>query len=488
MPEVTALAKVAASQNKLEGAELEGVAGMAVTRAILYSGNPELIPILGQILTHGPVNVRCSGLRAMATLAHPDHTLALAPIATAQLSHPVPEVRAAAFGLVAVLQSIEMLPHVVRGLEDTDPAVRREAATALANYGDKGLFVAKEYLHKEQTDIVEAAIAAIGQVRTPAAKAILLDYLAPDFEELPRTLRLSEEIPLLESSCQFLLVAIADYQQRLLERVLYILSCLGLAGTVKTIGILLHAPDKRDRANAVETLISLQRPFVQPIMPLLQKLAATAPQRDIEQPKGFHSLLGAIQSRDRWIQIGAMLALAALPDTLLQTADPLVKQVAQSLFRQEIPQKLWLNRLLLLKNVPLLANFSLEELFDLDKVLAREDFLAQETILTEGSFGNHLYIIASGVVRIVKLVNGHQRELAQLGVGQYFGEMSLFDDFPRSATAIAAVNCTLLKLEKNSLIKLIYQRPQMGLVLCKVLSQRIRNYQLPRILTVTSEQ
>ena len=245
---------------------------------------------------------------------------------------------------------------------------------------------------------------------------------------------------------------------------------------MKTIGILLYAPDKRERANAVETLISLQRPFVQPIMPLLQKLAATAPQRDIEQPKGFHSLLEAIQCRDKWIQIGAMLAFAALPDTLLQTADPLVKQVAQSLFRQEIPQELWLNRLLLLKNVPLLANFSLEELFDLDKVLAREDFLAQETILTEGSFGNHLYIITSGVVQIVKLVNGHQRELAQLGVGQYFGEMSLFDDFPRSASAIAAVNCTLLKLEKNSLIKLIYQRPQMGLVLCKVLSQRIRNY------------
>lgn len=135
-----------------------------------------------------------------------------------------------------------------------------------------------------------------------------------------------------------------------------------------------------------------------------------------------------------------------------------------------------MNNLLLLKKVSLFQNLSQEELLLIDSALVTEYYVAGETIFREGSLGKDLYIIAEGRVRILKeMRDGKQRELTCLSVGDNFGEMALFDDFPRSASVVAAGDCTLLKLDKNSLFSLIIQRPQIVLEFCRELSQRLRN-------------
>ena len=135
-----------------------------------------------------------------------------------------------------------------------------------------------------------------------------------------------------------------------------------------------------------------------------------------------------------------------------------------------------MNNLLLLKKVSLFQNLSLEELLLIDSTLVTEYYVAGETIFREGSVGRDLYIIAEGRVRILKeMMDGKQRELTCLSVGENFGKMALFDDFPRSASVVAASDCTLLKLDKNSLFSLIIQRPQIVLEFCRGLSQLLRN-------------
>ncbi|NJK27518.1 MAG: cyclic nucleotide-binding domain-containing protein [Coleofasciculaceae cyanobacterium SM2_3_26] len=176
-----------------------------------------------------------------------------------------------------------------------------------------------------------------------------------------------------------------------------------------------------------------------------------------------------------------------------QSQDLLVRAVVQyalesprfhlSETTQQCPpfKEFFMNRLLLLKQVALFSNLSLDELVLIDEALEQEEFLAGETIFTEGSIGSHFYIIGDGNVRITKAIDGVQKELSRLAAPQYFGEMALFDDSPRSASAIAQSDCTLLKLEKSRFISLIAQRPQIVLEICKFLSDRVRATDIYRV-------
>jgi len=162
----------------------------------------------------------------------------------------------------------------------------------------------------------------------------------------------------------------------------------------------------------------------------------------------------------------------------MKDPDPLVKNTAQQLFlpilHRPSLENILMNRLLLLKNVALFKNLSLEELLLIDKTLEQQQVLAGQTIFTEGSWGTHLYIIAEGSVRIVKEFDDEPQDLRHLSVGEYFGEVSLFDEAPHWESAIALQACTLLKLEKSRFISVISQRPHIILEICRFLSQRLR--------------
>jgi CRP-like cAMP-binding protein len=78
-------------------------------------------------------------------------------------------------------------------------------------------------------------------------------------------------------------------------------------------------------------------------------------------------------------------------------------------------------------------------------------------VFAEGTPGDKLYVILSGSIRISRQVPGMGEEaLAILKAGDYFGEMALIDDFPRSADAIAHESCRLLVLTKESVADLLF--------------------------------
>ncbi len=497
-PEIQILAAIAAAQTgatvkqpireaceRIWQMELPEDLARTVVRVIACSGNRDLTVLLQTVIDQGGPIVKQEGLQALASLTRPGD-LDDAEIAVKDLEHQEPLVRAAAFNVLGVTRCKGMLRYVGIGLGDPDPRVRQQVISVLATYGQQGLALAQDSLSSTNPEVVRAAIAAIGQIKTKQASNILYDYLASDFQEVARTHRWQQQLPQDDPTWRPLAMAIADYHQRLIQNVLYILSCLGHSRTVDTVNRMLNTTDPRDFANAVEVLASLHhRRFVIPLLPVLEQWGQPEQEgnrrrstRQWLRSKGYKLLLEALESTDRWIRIGALIALAMVPSALTKDPDPLVRAAAKQMFSPIIhhtsPENAFMNRLILLKNVALFKNLSLDELFLIDKMLEQEYVLAGQTIFSEGSWSSHFYIVAEGAVKIVKTIDGEERDLKHVTEGQHFGEVALFDDAPRWDGAIALKDSTLLKLEKSRFLSLSSQRPHILLEICRFLSQRLR--------------
>jgi CRP/FNR family cyclic AMP-dependent transcriptional regulator len=103
-----------------------------------------------------------------------------------------------------------------------------------------------------------------------------------------------------------------------------------------------------------------------------------------------------------------------------------------------------------------------------------------KVIFKQNSSGNEMYIVSSGKVKLYADAESGQRTvLATLKPGDHFGEMSLVDSSPRSATAIAEEdNTRLVVLDKAKFMYLISQQPEFAFAIMETLCQRIRNANL----------
>lgn len=129
----------------------------------------------------------------------------------------------------------------------------------------------------------------------------------------------------------------------------------------------------------------------------------------------------------------------------------------------------------MLANTPLFEDLSAEDVADLGEHLQRRTAVAGEILFEQGQGGEAMYLVVDGVVSIYLPGDGDRRVLLKnVTVGQYFGELSLFDDKPRSASAVARTDCELLALERATLHEHIRRRPQIAITLLSELSERIR--------------
>ena len=132
-------------------------------------------------------------------------------------------------------------------------------------------------------------------------------------------------------------------------------------------------------------------------------------------------------------------------------------------------------RLLVLRKVPLFAQMNLEQLVAIDQRLEEVEYLNGEVVFEEGQLGAELYILLDGSVRIVKARgSGQELLLTRLEGVNYFGEMAILDDEPRSASVVVERNSRLLVLKGEQLKDLVEQMPEMAFEIIKVLTARIR--------------
>jgi diguanylate cyclase (GGDEF)-like protein len=105
---------------------------------------------------------------------------------------------------------------------------------------------------------------------------------------------------------------------------------------------------------------------------------------------------------------------------------------------------------------------------------------AGETIFREGEEGSTLYIVLSGRISIaIRLVDGREREIAEFCSGDFFGEMSICENAPRSATCSTKEKSLLYCLHKRDFMKLIEEHPYIAIkIMYRMLnstSQRLRD-------------
>jgi CRP/FNR family cyclic AMP-dependent transcriptional regulator len=130
------------------------------------------------------------------------------------------------------------------------------------------------------------------------------------------------------------------------------------------------------------------------------------------------------------------------------------------------------DRLLFVRGVPIFKELRDDFLVRLASVMDELSFPAQHTIFTQGQEGRSLYIVVSGRVR----VHIGEQELAQLEQGACFGEMSLFDAEPRSASVTTLDSCECLMLTQQQLYDAIEETPGIAVNIIRLLSRRIREF------------
>jgi len=133
----------------------------------------------------------------------------------------------------------------------------------------------------------------------------------------------------------------------------------------------------------------------------------------------------------------------------------------------------------LLKKVTLFEGLTHSQLQKIAAICQPKTLEASTRLFAEGETGREMYVISTGKVRISKMVSGMGEEaLAILEPGQYFGEMSLIADAPRSADAIAHSQCTLWAITGDALDQLMFTDKELAYVLLwtfvRTLSERLR--------------
>jgi CRP/FNR family transcriptional regulator, cyclic AMP receptor protein len=125
--------------------------------------------------------------------------------------------------------------------------------------------------------------------------------------------------------------------------------------------------------------------------------------------------------------------------------------------------------------VQLFSGLAPEALAQLGAVMKPRHLVRGQTLYLKGDPGDHLYVIQSGEVKLV-LSGGDGQEsiLDMLREGQYFGEMALLDEQPRSADVVAVQRTLLLSLHRDDFRAIIERYPTAAFVIFRALVQRLR--------------
>ncbi len=133
----------------------------------------------------------------------------------------------------------------------------------------------------------------------------------------------------------------------------------------------------------------------------------------------------------------------------------------------------------ILKDVQMFNLFDEEELRELCQHIEERDFVAGQTVFRLGDPGGEMHVVLAGRVELFIVDNDGRRVLVGVAEpGEIFGEFSLFDSEPRSASAIAVVGTRTCCIDRDDLTLLFTQKPQAALDILAVLSRRLRRTDL----------
>jgi CRP/FNR family cyclic AMP-dependent transcriptional regulator len=129
-----------------------------------------------------------------------------------------------------------------------------------------------------------------------------------------------------------------------------------------------------------------------------------------------------------------------------------------------------------LRLIPLFSHVGEEDLQSIASQLIERSYPKHATIVEEGLNGDYMYLIASGRVKVTKASeDGREKIMDFLEAGDFFGEMSLLDQAPRSASVKTLEPSRLMALSRRDFIELLRRSPDLALAVIHVLTRRLRD-------------
>jgi CRP-like cAMP-binding protein len=102
------------------------------------------------------------------------------------------------------------------------------------------------------------------------------------------------------------------------------------------------------------------------------------------------------------------------------------------------------------------------------------EFPAGDHVFREGDLGTEMFIVHEGKVEILKEMQGEPKQLAVLEKGDFFGEMAILEDLPRTASARALTDVKLLHINGSTFDQMLRSNPEIAVRMMRKLSRRLR--------------
>ena len=509
---------------------------VAAVYALARVGGGDSAVMLAKLLGDPELDVRTRAAKALGKIGGADAIPALieALSGPAELRHTVRRA-IASIARKAGQETVRML--TVRALEERRVENRSELADVLGRLDDPQ--VAGPLIHllhdpewRVEWKVLKAFGRLAGTVPLPEnARAALFDYARRELgayrESAACSLALVQN-PSLEAD-RLLAQALEDDRNRIEERVFRMLGILAGHERMKAIHRNLRSPDPRQRADALEALDTLApKPVGGEVLAMLEKTPRSSP--EMASPDASAALESLARHPKPWIRACTAYFVGAHPngvgesllESLLKDPEPIVRETALYAgwlaFRQAwLPQAesggrsndprmaecagrifrenaagapagsaqarlkkrrnmLAIEKVLLLKNAPLFSALDSEELAALAEITLQKEYQPGETLFEQGETAHHLYVLVEGEVEVRRKVDSQERTVSKMGGNEVFGEMSLLDDEPRSATIRALGPTAVLKVDRENFRELIQERPQIALAILKILSLRLRHF------------
>lgn len=183
--------------------------------------------------------------------------------------------------------------------------------------------------------------------------------------------------------------------------------------------------------------------------------------------------LNQMNPTDSSIRVQAYLALKREGISLANPShNVLLTEETSEKRRLHLEQEL-AQRMVALRTVDIFRGFTVDELTQLAERLQPAPYLAKDILVRQGADAQRLYIIVEGRADvIVRNQKGEQAKVAELGPGDFFGEMGLMTGEPRTATVTARTNMLVYRLDKDAFRDLLVSREDVADQISQVLAKR----------------
>ena len=401
------------------------------------------------------------------------------------------EVRVAVIRFLGRSRDESLIDTLAARLDDDSIRVRRVAIETLHAWGSPVVPHVRPLLEAPSTHTVSAALAVLGGLPEGEARedvrrwleqrlALAHDAVIAESAVLAATAGAPTALESAHGRVEdgsrgatepLMVIALRDFVKRTIGLVLDGLESLEDPTVIRNIRRCLETQHRQARGDAMEALSSLrERTLAAGLLALLEdgsteeRRAASVAWRGLQAGPPWSEIMVGLQGHpDRWIRVAAAVMV-----------DGAAPAGGGADYRQTKEYAV-MKHLLFLKKVPLFAQMSLEQLEIISRIVNELTFFKGEVIFREGEIGDKLFVIVEGKVNVVKGYRAaSQVTLAILGPTDYFGEMSVLDNEPRSATILIAEDARLLSISGEKLRDIVQQKPEIAFEIFKVLSSRLR--------------